>query len=168
MPGEALLRPGGVRWTLCATDRCFKSALLSPFFRAAKVRVLGGCDGCWSAEAVLPPWQATPNQAFDTHTHVSLAPLPHPQVLPVERGAGLDQFGMRLARQRLAAGEWVHIFPEGTRSRGGRMLPVRKGVGWLVAAAAAQGAPPPLVLPFVHSGMERVLPKGASLPKLGA
>lgn len=43
----------------------------------------------------------------------------------------------------------------------------RKGVGWLVASAAASGAPPPLVLPFVHSGMERVMPKGRALPKLG-
>ena len=85
----------------------------------------------------------------------------------MERGAGLDQFGMQLAQSRLAAGEWVHIFPEGTRSRDGRMQPVRKGVGWLVASSAAAGAAPPLVLPFVHSGMERILPKGAALPKLG-
>ena len=88
-------------------------------------------------------------------------------MLPVERGAGLDQFGMQLAQSRLAAGEWVHLFPEGTRSRDGRMQPVRKGVGWLVASAAAAGSPPPLVLPFVHSGMEHILPKGAALPKLG-
>jgi hypothetical protein len=47
------------------------------------------------------------------------------------------------------------------------MLPVRKGVGWLVATAAAAGGDPPLVLPFVHGGMERILPKGSSLPKLG-
>ncbi len=30
-----------------------------------------------------------------------------------------------LLQSRLAGGEWVHIFPEGTRSRDGRMLPVR-------------------------------------------
>ena len=29
-----------VRWTMCATDRCFKSRLLAPFFKAAKVRAL--------------------------------------------------------------------------------------------------------------------------------
>ena len=43
----------------------------------------------------------------------------------------------------------------------------RKGVGWLVASAAASGGQPPMVLPFVHGGMEDVLPKGRSLPKLG-
>lgn len=124
VPAAKLLEPAAMRWTLCATDRCFKHALLSPFFCAAKV-------------------------------------------LPVERGAGLSQFGMQLAQSRLAEGEWVHIFPEGTRSRDGRMLPIRKGVGWLVASAAASGGQPPMVLPFVHSGMEDVLPKGRSLPKLG-
>lgn len=57
-----------------------------------------------------------------------------PQVLPVERGAGLEQAGMRAAEARLAAGDWVHVFPEGTRSRDGRMGHARKGVGRLVAA----------------------------------
>ena len=41
------------------------------------------------------------------------------------------------AEARRAAGDWVHIFPEGTRSRDGRMGPVRKGVGRLVASCAA-------------------------------
>ncbi len=44
------------------------------------------------------------------------------QVLPVERGKGMDQPGMRAAEQRLAAGDWVHIFPEGTRSRDGSSM----------------------------------------------
>ena len=44
------------------------------------------------------------------------------QTLPVERGRGMDQPGMRAAEQRLAAGHWVHIFPEGTRSPDGRSL----------------------------------------------
>lgn len=48
------------------------------------------------------------------------------QVLPVERGKGMDQAGMRAAERLLAAGEWVHIFPEGTRSRdGSTMGPMR-------------------------------------------
>lgn len=42
------------------------------------------------------------------------------------------------------------------------MGPVRKGVGRLVASCADAR---PLIVPFVHSGMEEVLPKGALLPK---
>lgn len=109
------------RWTLCATDRCFKYAAAIPFFRAAKV-------------------------------------------LPVVRGAGMAQPGMLAAEERLAAGEWVHIFPEGTRSRDGKSLgPVRKGVGRLVASCPQL----PLVVPFVHSGMETIMPRGSVVPAVG-
>lgn len=59
---------GFLRWTLCATDRCFAHPSLVHFFRTAKV-------------------------------------------LPVERGAGLHQLGMRAAEARLSEGDWVHIFP---------------------------------------------------------
>jgi monolysocardiolipin acyltransferase len=125
------------RWTLCASDRCFHRAALVPFFRAAKV-------------------------------------------LPVERGAGMYQPGLAAAEERLRAGDWVHIFPEGTRSRDGAKIgPARKGVGRLVAACveargsgsgsahAAAAALPPLVVPFVHSGMQDVMPRGALVPRAG-
>ncbi|EIE23442.1 glycerol-3-phosphate 1-acyltransferase, partial [Coccomyxa subellipsoidea C-169] len=120
LPMGALLRPSALRWTLCATDRCFTNPAASAFFRAAKV-------------------------------------------LPVERGAGMEQAGMRAAEARLAAGDWVHVFPEGTRSRDGRMGHARKGVGRLVAACRQT----PLVVPFVHSGMDAVVPRGSALPRPG-
>lgn len=128
LPAGTLLRPAALRWTLCATDRCFRHAAIAPFFRAGKV-------------------------------------------LPVERGKGMNQPGMRAAAARLAAGDWVHVFPEGTRGGGdggSRMLPARRGVGWLAAtAAAAPAAPPPLILPWVHSGMGEVVPRGAAVPRVG-
>ncbi|WIA32912.1 hypothetical protein OEZ86_006083 [Tetradesmus obliquus] len=120
LPPAVYSDPAQLRWTLCASDRCFHRELLVPFFRAAKV-------------------------------------------LPVERGAGMFQPGLAAAEERLRAGDWVHIFPEGTRSRDGRMQPVRKGVGRLVAACAEAD---PVIVPFVHSGMREVLPKGALLPKV--
>ena len=37
VPAGALLQPSALRWTLCATDRCFTSRAATTFFRAAKV-----------------------------------------------------------------------------------------------------------------------------------
>eukprot|EP00898_Chlorokybus_atmophyticus_P003750 jgi/Chlat1/4376/Chrsp29S04518 len=123
LPASVLLDRHLVRWTLCATDRCFKNPVMSAFFRAGKV-------------------------------------------LPVERGAGINQQGMQVATDKLRRGEWVHIFPEGSRSRnGGRVLgPMRRGVGKLVAEGGDQV---PLVVPLVHTGMERVIPVGKKLPAVG-
>ena len=90
------------------------------------------------------------------------------KVLPLQRGGGLEQAGLAVAERRLAEGQWVHIFPEGTRSQTGVMGPVRVGVGRLYAAALEQarrdspGAPPPLLLPFVHDGMADVNPRGTA------
>ena len=48
----------------------------------------------------------------------------------------MEQPGMRAAEARLNAGDWVHVFPEGTRSADGRMGPIRRGIGHLVAACS--------------------------------
>uniref|UniRef100_A0A7S0UP00 Phospholipid/glycerol acyltransferase domain-containing protein n=1 Tax=Polytomella parva TaxID=51329 RepID=A0A7S0UP00_9CHLO len=126
LPEEAIAQPEKLRWTLCASDRCFKHPAYAAFFRAGKT-------------------------------------------LPVVRGQGLVQAGMAAAEDRLSAGDWVHIFPEGTRSRnGGReMGPVRKGVGRLVSAAANGSGTAPLVVPFIHHGMDRVMPRGQLFPSVG-
>jgi hypothetical protein len=76
LPPERVSDSKAMRWTMCASDRCFKHTLLSPLFRAAKV-------------------------------------------LETERGLGLRQPAMWAAEERLSAGDWVHIFPEGTRSKNG-------------------------------------------------
>ena len=106
------------------------------------------------------------------------------QVLPLERGAGLEQPGLAAAEAKLAQarvygrrlrmrdepktpspssvltqGEWVHMFPEGTRSTdGGRSVGLaRRGVGRRYVEAAAQAAARggtvvslPLLVPLVH------------------
>ena len=56
------------------------------------------------------------------------------QVLPIDRGQGLQQQGMQAAQQRLSKGDWVHVFPEGTRSLTGRTGQAKRGVGRLIAA----------------------------------
>lgn len=84
--------------------------------------------------------------------------------VPIVRGAGEDQPGFAFLRDRLLAGEWVHIFPEGgrTRDEGARMRRAFKsGIGRLLDETR------PLALPFYHEGMQRVLPIGARLPARG-
>ncbi|MFJ2032186.1 lysophospholipid acyltransferase family protein [Streptosporangium sp. NPDC087985] len=65
------------------------------------------------------------------------------------------------AAQVLRDGELFGIYPEGTRSPDGRLYRGKVGVSWL---ALATGAP---VIPVAMSGTDKVLPIGASTPKLG-
>jgi monolysocardiolipin acyltransferase len=84
--------------------------------------------------------------------------------VPTVRGAGVDQPGYRFLGERLAEGSWVHIFPEGGRTRDPDALmtrPLKLGIGRLVAETA------PVTLPFYHYGMHRVLPVGAKVPRRG-
>ncbi|XP_051145671.1 uncharacterized protein LOC127261381 isoform X1 [Andrographis paniculata] len=122
LPPSMMFDANGVRWTLCASDRCFTNPVTSAFFKYVKV-------------------------------------------FPVSRGDGLYQKGMDLAISKLNRGGWVHIFPEGSRSRdGGKTIrPAKRGIGRLVLDADNV----PLVVPFVHTGMQEVMPVGAKFPKIG-
>ncbi|MDO4239498.1 1-acyl-sn-glycerol-3-phosphate acyltransferase [Micrococcus sp.] len=75
--------------------------------------------------------------------------------IPVQRG---DQSASVAALEELVslleAGEGVGIYPEGTRSRDGRLYRGRTGVGWL---ALTTGAP---VVPVGLRGTERLQPPG--------
>lgn len=86
------------------------------------------------------------------------------KAVPIIRGGGIDQPGMHFLAQRLTAGEWVHVFPEGGRTRDplARLRqPLKPGMAHLIRATR------PLVLPFHHIGMEHVLPIGARSPRFG-
>ncbi|XP_030474497.2 uncharacterized protein LOC115691898 [Syzygium oleosum] len=122
LPPSVLLDAQNLRWTLCATDRCFSNPVTSAFFRSVKV-------------------------------------------LPVSRGEGIYQKGMDMAVSKLNSGGWVHIFPEGSRSRdGGRTIgSAKRGVGRLVLDADSI----PMVVPFVHTGMQDIMPIGANFPRIG-
>eukprot|EP00238_Polyblepharides_amylifera_P012435 CAMPEP_0196579336 /NCGR_PEP_ID=MMETSP1081-20130531/20392_1 /TAXON_ID=36882 /ORGANISM="Pyramimonas amylifera, Strain CCMP720" /LENGTH=422 /DNA_ID=CAMNT_0041898883 /DNA_START=424 /DNA_END=1692 /DNA_ORIENTATION=+ len=131
LPMETLMNAQALRWTLCATDRCFnRGHVINSFFRAGKV-------------------------------------------LPVERGAGLDQVGMKSAEAKLASGDWVHVFPEGTRSLDREVKPAKRGVGRMFFGAlkatkeSLTPSPLPILLPIVHLGMEGLMPKGTKIPRLG-
>ena len=89
------------------------------------------------------------------------------KTLPVDRGAGAVQPSTLAAGAALAAGGWVHVFPEGRIGYSGTLLPVRWGVGALVCECVSRGAPPPSILPFHHAGMGAVMPRGARVPRVG-
>ena len=81
-------------------------------------------------------------------------------IVPIDRVSGGKDDVLAPAREALAAGDIVIIFPEGTRGAGADELgPMKAGVARL--AAAFPEAP---VTPIWLEGAGRVLPKGALLP----
>ena len=81
-------------------------------------------------------------------------------MIPVDRADHRSaQESLDLALEVLARGEAFGIYPEGTRSRDGRLYRGRTGVAWLALQA---GAP---VVPVALSGTEKLLPVGSRLPR---
>ena len=86
------------------------------------------------------------------------------KVVPLVRGGGLEQPGFDHLMERLKQGDWVHIFPEGGRTRDPEArlkTPFKRGIGKLVEGAL------PIALPFYHYGMHQLLPIGSKFPKVG-
>jgi 1-acyl-sn-glycerol-3-phosphate acyltransferase len=78
----------------------------------------------------------------------------------VRRGAGRDsQRALEVSKSILDAGNALALYPEGTRSRDGRLYRGRTGVAWL---ALATGAP---VVPVGLIGTDRLQPVGTKAPK---
>ncbi len=89
------------------------------------------------------------------------------KTLPIERGQGLQQPAMQTAARLLARGDRVHVFPEGRVGYSGRLQPCKWGVGKLVCDCVAESGTCPVVLPFYHSGMGRVMPEHGRIPRVG-
>lgn len=81
--------------------------------------------------------------------------------IPVDRGtARAAQESLDLALGILNSGQAFGIYPEGTRSRDGRLYRGRTGVAWL---AFESGAP---VVPVGLIGTEKIMPIGSTLPRV--
>jgi 1-acyl-sn-glycerol-3-phosphate acyltransferase len=77
--------------------------------------------------------------------------------VPVSRGHSREEAKQSVdaAADALNSGLHITVFPEGTRSPDGRLLPFKKGAFFL---AEGTGAP---IIPVVISGTERMMPKGS-------
>jgi len=81
--------------------------------------------------------------------------------IPVDRNSSrAAQDSLDLALEVLRDGRAFGIYPEGTRSRDGRLYRGRTGVGWLALTA---GVP---VVPVGLRGTEQIQPVGSSWPRL--
>jgi 1-acyl-sn-glycerol-3-phosphate acyltransferase len=80
-------------------------------------------------------------------------------VIEVDREGG-GREALRLAMEKLRAGEGVLVFPEGTRSDGTRVLPFRAGAGLLATRTGAAAVPVSL------EGTHRVWGRGRKFPRL--
>ncbi|MEY2599952.1 MAG: 1-acyl-sn-glycerol-3-phosphate acyltransferase, partial [Verrucomicrobiota bacterium] len=88
-----------------------------------------------------------------------LGPLfPKMNVVPVE-GGGADMSALKTVIRVVKSGQGTVIFPEGTRSRDGRLQPAQSGLGMVVAKT---GAP---VVPMRIFGAHEAFPPGAKLPR---
>lgn len=85
--------------------------------------------------------------------------LPRLYAIPVERGTG-DLSAIKGAIRALEKGMAFGIFPEGTRSRSGRLQPFKTGVA---AIAYRTGSP---VVPVAVIGTEKAWPVGRKLFRL--
>ena len=88
------------------------------------------------------------------------------KVMPIKRGAGIDQKAFLAFARRAAAGDWLHVFPEGgiwqKLELGGRHNGREREVGrlkWGVGKLIAHCPQRPVVIPFFHWGMETTMPQ---------
>jgi len=81
--------------------------------------------------------------------------------IPLVRGKGIHQEGVKRLIEAVSEGGVLHIYPEGTRTRSGELMEAKAGIGRIVYMSNAA------VTPMYHRGLDRVLPIGAGVPRIG-
>ncbi|MCX6893421.1 MAG: lysophospholipid acyltransferase family protein [Verrucomicrobia bacterium] len=84
--------------------------------------------------------------------------LRHWQVVPVDRDGG-GAAGLRAILDRLLAGGAIILFPEGTRTRDGKLQPARSGIGLTVIKSTAPVVPVRVFGTFEAYGRHLVFPR---------
>jgi len=119
-----------------------------------------------------PPWTLCTDTFFDSHPSIAFW-LTAGKAMPITRASpkGLKQRYLRDFRDKLDAGEWCHLYPEGKitqpwrfkkgKSKLGKFLP---GIGKIVTTCKNI----PMVVPIYHRGMHNILPEVEGDPKLPA
>ncbi|KAJ3219521.1 hypothetical protein HK099_004663 [Clydaea vesicula] len=84
------------------------------------------------------------------------------QILPIERGAGIFQDTMDRSIEKLNKKEWIHIFSEGRVNQSSEMLRFKWGISRLIMESKI----PPLIIPFYHTGIDKLLPLKSYIPRM--
>lgn len=80
--------------------------------------------------------------------------------VPLQRGAGqAAQSALEQSKRIIESGTALALYPEGTRSRDGRLYKGRTGIGWLVLETGA------IVVPVGLKGTADFLPVDATVPR---
>lgn len=106
------------------------------------------------------PYHAPEERNFYKHKLISWF-MRQSKSIPLVRGKGLHQIGMDRLIKAVGDHGILHIFPEGTRSRTGNIGDAKPGIGRIVCDTGAK------VLPVYHQGLEKVLPIGKGIPRIG-
>ena len=106
-------------------------------------------------------WGSTKSSSCGAYGRgTSCAVMRHTGAVLIERGKP-DRAALRTMVAHLEAEDALAIFPEGTRSHDGSLLPPKKGA---LLAARLAGAP---IVPCAVDGTHRAWPRSARLPRPG-